>query len=178
MAIAGDTRHPTTPETPPEIGRKKKAGPPQGNVSGIKHAGRSTRQRFGLVHAKLGRRFAAAYGHCNQLRREVERLVRQHHGGISLSQQARIQSLLRCEESCRALELMIRDKADTIAADELRLHRHHIVQWSCQRDKILGELLGDLPADGKADVYAFYHEPEPPTSQPPTADAPAGQGDA
>ena len=61
----------------------------------VRHGCRS--QRHGLVHARLGKRFAAAYGHAGKLRRELERLLAERHGEIPLVEVARVQTVLRLE---------------------------------------------------------------------------------
>jgi hypothetical protein len=132
------------------------------NVNSIKHGQRSTRNRFGLVHRKLGQRFASAYGHCCQLRRAVERQVSDAQGSITLQQQALIQTLLRAEESCAAAEKLISENPQ-LTAEEIRLQRDAIMRWSQQRDNLLAKLLdGKREAMGSvADLYA-----QPPQTQP------------
>jgi hypothetical protein len=115
-----------------------------GNTNAVRHGQRSA--RHGLVHAKLGRRFAAAYGHAGKLRREIERLLVERHGSLSLVEQARIQSVLRLEEGARALERAIAENPKMEAA-ELRQQRFAIQQFSLQRDRLLSVL---LDGDGKA----------------------------
>ena len=119
----------------------------EGNVSSVKHGMYS--KRYGLVHAKLGQRFASAYGHCNQLRRRVEFLLRQRHGSVSLMQQAKVQSLLRLEEGVRACEKMMAE-APGMTAEEVRTQRYAIGQWTLQRDSLLAEL---LDVKGKSDPF-------------------------
>jgi len=133
---------------------------PLGNTNAVKHGLRS--KRYGLVHAKQGKRFASAYGHCNQLRREVESLVRQGHGGLSLLQLAKIQSLLRLEEGIRACEKVIAE-TPKMAPNEVRQTRWSISQWTMQRDSLLAELLGDC--GGKADPWALLDQKSPTPSQ-------------
>ena len=116
-------------------------GAPISNTNAVRHGQRSN--RHGLVHAKLGRRFASAYGHANSLRKAVEAQVKERHGGISLVQQAKIQSLLRLERALRALERAIATTPD-MAPDGLRpTARIAIQQWTLQRDRLLAELLGN-----------------------------------
>jgi len=122
-----------------------------GNTNSVKHGLRS--KRYGLVHAKLGKRFAAAYGHVNQLRRAVESHVVERHGGLSLLQQAKIQSLLRLEEGIRACEKLMAESPKMDAA-EVRQQRYAIAQWTCQRDSLLAELLGgDSPTANPWDIF-------------------------
>lgn len=123
----------------------KPMGPPQGNVNGVKHGLRS--KRHGLVHAKLGKRFANAYGHSNSLRKAVEALLRERHGCLSLLQQAKVQSLLRLEEGVRALEKTMVETPD-MDADGVLKARYAIAQWTVQRDTLLAELVGDGDVGG------------------------------
>lgn len=127
----------------------RRVGAPPGNVNAVKHGQRS--KRHGLVHAKLGRRFANAYGHANQLRKAVEALVTERHGSLSLLQQAKVQSLLRLEEGIRACEKLIAETPGMDAA-EVRQQRYAIAQWTIQRDSLLAALMGD--GDGPADPWA------------------------
>ena len=113
---------------------------PLGNTNAVRHGQRS--KRHGLVHAKLGRRFASAYGHCNSLRKAVEGLIRQQHGSITLVEQARVQSLLRLEEGIRAVEKMMADNP-SMGPEEVRSNRAAIAQWTLTRDNILAELVGN-----------------------------------
>ena len=117
---------------------------PDGNANAYRHGGRT--ERFGLAHARLGRKFATAYHDLNRLRAAVEGLLRQAHGELTVCQVGRIQTLIRLEESCRACELLIRQNPD-MPANELRQHRESIVRWSLQRDKLLGELLGAVASE-------------------------------
>lgn len=116
------------------------SGPRPGNVNAVRHGARS--DRGGIVLAKLGKRFAPAYRHAVQLRRAVESLISAKHGSVPLLAIAKISTLCRLEVSCRASELAIRDTPN-MTADELRQHRSMIVQWSCQRDRLLASLVGD-----------------------------------
>ena len=85
-----------------------------GNTNAVRHGCRS--QRHGLVHARLGKRFAAAYGHAGKLRRELERLPAQRHGEIPLVEVARVQTVLRPEQGARALERAIAENPKMDAA--------------------------------------------------------------
>ena len=136
-----------------------------GNVNAVRHGQRS--KRHGLVHAKLGRRFANAYGHANQLRKAVETLVAERHGSLSLLQQAKVQSLLRLEEGIRACEKLIAETPSMDAA-EVRQQRYAIAQWTIQRDSLLAALLGDAagPADPWAALAADLHRRRLPPSPP------------
>jgi len=131
---------------------------PIGNVNNVRHGMRS--KRHGLVHAKLGRRFANAYGHVNQLRKAVETLLVERHGSLSLLQQAKVQSLLRLEEGIRACEKAIAESPN-MKPDEVRQQRYAIAQWTMQRDSLLGELLGNAKAT--ADPWAVLDMPTMPT---------------
>ncbi len=119
---------------------------PEGNINAVRHGLRS--KRHGLVHAKLGRRFANAYGHANQLRKAVETLLVEKHGSLTLLQRAKVQSLLRLEEGIRACE---KSMAETpgMPPDEVRQQRWAIAQWTMQRDSLLAALLGDSNLSGK-----------------------------
>jgi len=121
-----------------------------GNVNAVRtgHRGRG----FGLVHAKLGRRFAGAYADVCKLGIAVERLVRQKHGSLSLWHAARIQTLQRIEESARAAEYSIHHNQE-MGPDELRQQRDAIVRWTQQRDNLLRELLGDDQKTGGTDLW-------------------------
>ena len=131
-----------------------------GNVNAVRHGQRS--KRHGLVHAKLGRRFANAYGHANQLRKAVRTLVAERHGSLSLLQQAKVQSLLRLEEGIRACEKLIaetpsigrRGGSPATLCDR---------EWTIQRDSLLAALLGDAagPADPWAALAADRAPPSP-----------------
>ena len=108
----------------------------------VRHGGRS--KRFGVVLARLGRRFRTSYVDACRLRTYIENLVREKHGELSLFQIARIQTIARLEQSARAVELSIRENPE-MPADELRQARHSICQWSRERDNLLAELLGNGP---------------------------------
>ena len=118
---------------------------PLGNSNALTSGRRSARP--GTVLARLGPKYSQPYVDVCRLRRKVESLLRAKHGGLTLMQSARVQTLCRLELNCRIAELGIRDKPD-MAVEELRAERSCIGQWSAQRDNILRELLGD----GKADV--------------------------
>lgn len=126
----------------------------KGNTNAVKHGLRS--KRHGLVHAKLGRRFASAYGHANTLRKAIESLLIERHGGLSLLQQAKVQSLIRLEEGIRACEKVI-SETPNMAPDEVRQQRYAIAHWTAQRDSMLAELLGD--ARGTADPWRVLNTP-------------------
>lgn len=143
-----------------DFGRREGAQP--GNTNRVTHGGRS--QRFGIVLARLGRKFRTSYVDVLRLRRELETILRQQHGELTLLQIARIQTVARLEQSSRALELSIREDQN-MAPDALRLARHQIVQWSCQRDRILSELLGgNVGADG-TDPWATLDATPPESPQ-------------
>ena len=108
-----------------------------GNTNALKSGRRSTRP--GTVLAVLGRRYSQAYRDVCRLRREVEAKLG-GRDGLTLYQAARLQSLCRLELNCRTAELSIRDGKP--AAADLRAERSLIAQWTCQRDRLLGELLG------------------------------------
>jgi hypothetical protein len=124
------------------------------NVNAVKHGMRS--KRFGIVHAKLGRRFAAAYFDTAKLRLKVEELAGLSHEGMDpkekLLKLAKVQSLIRAEEGCRACEAMIRSNPE-MSAEEIRQQRYAIQQFTRERDKLLGDLLGDGKAGSVGDVF-------------------------
>ncbi len=114
-----------------------------GNTNALKSGRRSTRP--GTVLAVLGRRYSQAYRDVCRLRREVEAKL----GGraaLSVFLAARLQCLCRLELGCRVSELTIRD--GKLPPEQLRAERSLIAQWTCQRDRLLGELLGNGKAAG------------------------------
>ncbi len=114
-----------------------------GNTNALKSGRRSARP--GTVLAVLGRRYSQAYRDVCRLRREVESKLG-GRDGLSLFQAARLQSLCRIELGCRVSELTIRD--GKLPPEQLRAERSLIAQWTCQRDRLLGELLGSGKAAG------------------------------
>lgn len=162
----------TSPEAPDDVaGKAPRRGPgaPFGNLNRVVHGQRSQRtKRSGLVHAHLGKRFASAYGHANILRKAIEKLIIEKYGSVSLLHQARIQTILRLEEGCRALELAIRDNPK-MGPEELRANRSSISQWTAQKDNALANLLGQQSA--VSDPWlAVDAMPRP----MPTSDTPSG----
>jgi len=150
--------------------QENRPGAPDGNVNALKNGMRSN--RHGLVHAKLSRKFGNAYGQINQLRKAIESLLIEKHGGVSLIQQAKIQSIVRLETGCRAVELTEREN-DSMDPEQLRAQRHSIAQWTRERDNLLSELLGNsceskdpwaaLDASSNA-VHTQADVPSPPES--------------
>ena len=126
-------------------------GAPSDNVNAIRHGGRS--RRHGVVLAKYGKRFSQAYSDSCRLRRQIETLLAGQHGSLNLTQQAKIQTLCRLEQSARASEMLTRDNPD-MSSDEVLRHRSMIVQWSAQRDNLLRDLLGDNV--GVSDPWAIF----------------------
>ncbi len=117
----------------------------------------------------LGRRYSQAYRDVCRLRREVEAKLG-GRDGLTLYQAARLQSLCRLELNCRTAELSIRDGKP--AAADLRAERSLIAQWTCQRDRLLGELLGNGKAAGSP--WDVLTEVQDIPGVPPAPDAPAG----
>ncbi|MFH1920159.1 MAG: hypothetical protein ABIP48_09780 [Planctomycetota bacterium] len=142
-----------------------------GNVNAVRHGHRS--KRHGVVLARLGRRFRGAYVDVLKLRLQVEILLRQRYGELSLIQVGRVQTLARLEQSARALELTIRE-TPSMPAEELRGARHSICSWSRERDNILTELLGGKAVNG-SDVWATLEQPQ---AQPAPEHQPAAESDS
>jgi hypothetical protein len=141
------------------------AGQPE-NTNALSSGRRSARP--GTVLARLGPRYSQCYRDVLRLRRGVESLLRRQHGGVTLLQGARVQSLCRLELNCRIAEQGVRDNP-AMAPEQLRAERSLIAQWTCQRDNLLARLLGD--GAGTADPWAALLAPATPGS------GPAGQTD-
>ncbi len=89
------------------------------------------------------------------LRHTVEVRIKQRTGRLTPWQAGRVQTLLRLEESSRALELEIRLKGADMSTSDIRANRESVVRWSLQRDNILAELLGsDATSGSDDDVWA------------------------
>jgi hypothetical protein len=88
--------------------------------------------------------------------------------------------LCRLELNCRTAELSIRD--GKLPPAELRAERSLIAQWTCQRDRLLGELLGNGKAVGSPwDALDAERHQDGPAATPPALDATAatvGDGEA
>lgn len=123
-------------------------GAPTGNVNAVKHGARS--KRAGIVLAKLGDGLEQAYMDASKLRQAIEAEVSQKRGSLSILDRAKIQTICRLELSARASEMAIR-KDSKMLGDQLRLQREAIVKWTLQRDKLMGELLGDVAGSGSGD---------------------------
>jgi hypothetical protein len=120
-----------------------------GNTNAVRHGGRS--RRSGVVLARLGRRFNSAYVDSLRLRRKVDALLKSRYGTLTLLQDAKINTVCRLEQSCRACELLI-STTPAMPAEEIARQRSLICQWSCQRDNLLSVLLGD--SAGVADPWS------------------------
>lgn len=136
-----------------------------GNTAAVKHGGRSP--RYGIVFAKLGKRFAPAYHDVCRMRKHLERLVIERLGSVQLMERCKIQTICRLEMSVRSCEMTIRDNPE-MAPEEISRQRALICQWSCQRDNAISELLGEQrPTSGPdwAGVMSGRYD-RPTASQP------------
>jgi hypothetical protein len=141
---------------------------PIGNINGATHGRRSSRP--GVVLARLGKRYSQIYQDVLRLRRGVESILKQNHGGVTLLQAAKVQSLCRLELSCRIAEQTLRD-TPTLPSEQIQQTRHSIGQWSCQRDNLLAALLGD--SGGAIDPWAALDQARQNAQQARTCDPPA-----
>jgi hypothetical protein len=93
-----------------------------------------------------------------RLRKGVESILRAKHGQIGIIQAARVQSLCRIELSARIAEQSIRDDPK-LTADELRVQRLAIGQWTRERDGLLAKLVGEDVGTAAADPASLYAMP-------------------
>jgi hypothetical protein len=77
---------------------KPAGGPPLGNTNSVKHGGSS--KRHSMVLTNLGKRFPSVYFAVLRLRRELEALVVEARGGVSLGDAALINEAC-CHEMTR-----------------------------------------------------------------------------
>lgn len=99
----------------------------------------------------------------NTLRRELEASLVRQFGSVSLVQQGKIQSILRLEESCRALERSMAESPPEFP-EQVKSGREAIFRWTFQRDRLLTELFGggkatDTGADS-ADPWSALDYPD------------------
>ena len=126
----------------------------------VRHGQRSQRaNRNGLVHAKLGRRFGNQYGACNSLRKAIEAKLKEWHGSVGLAERGKVQTIVRLEESCRALEKAMCDTPG-MSAEEIRLNRESVTRWSQQRDNLLGSLLDNGNGTAHGSPWDVLLEPQ------------------
>lgn len=165
----GSLEQGVTPDsgTPSEVTPPRSRGAQPGNLNAMRHGGRARQARVGFVLASLGRRERVAYLHSRTIRKAVEALLIDRQGGnITRMQDARIQTLLRLEMSCRVAEKDMKENQDMEPKERARM-RGLICDWSLKRDAILLELIGDGADPGgknaAADVWATVGEsvPEP-----------------
>lgn len=136
-----------TPELvqPPDVASPRSRGAQPGNLNALRHGGRARQERVGFVLAALSERDRSAYVHSRTIRKALELLLLARQDGvITRYQDARIQSLLRLELSCRTVERAMRDDPEMGPADRAR-YRKLVCDWTLQRDAILFELIGDAP---------------------------------
>ncbi len=135
--------------------------------------------RPGTVLPRLGPRYSQVYADVCRLRKAVERTLGRKHTELSLVEGARLQSLCRLEMNCRIAEQGIRETPDMSPA-ELRSMRSCIATWTVQRDKMLGELLGNGngPAAGAGnDPWAALDSPQDVPQDAPPSPETARRGD-
>lgn len=164
----GSLEQGVTPDsgTPSDGAPPRSRGAQPGNLNAMRHGGRARQERVGFVLAALGAKDRTAYVHARTIRKALDKLILAKQGEITKYQDARIQTLLRLELSCRTTERAMREDSDMGPADRAKL-RKLICDWSIERDKILLELIGDgADSGGKnaaADVWATVGEsvPEP-----------------
>ena len=135
-----------------------------GNFCALKNGSRAKPDRAGMMLARLGRRYGGAYCAVNRLRKALETHITGRNGRITLVETSKIQTITRLEASCRVLESSIRKNEDMDPA-ELHKCRHSIVQWSCQRDRLLAELLGEA-ATVDGDPWASLDNGQTPQESP------------
>lgn len=102
---------------------------------------RNAGDRFGFGLGRVGRRFASCYAAGIELRRQLERAVRQRVGRLELSHVSRVQSAVRLEVTARILELET-SKTPNLSLGQLMEARKLLAQICQQRDSIIAELLG------------------------------------
>ncbi len=125
----------------------------------------------------MGPKYSQAYADVCRLRKAIERTLGRKHGQLTLIQGARVQSLCRLELNCRIAEQTIRD-TPAMPSKELASTRSLIAQWTCQRDKMLAELLGNGKGTAASDPAALYAMPANEQEEQDDPQAVQGQDDA
>jgi len=135
---------------------KGKAGGAIGNSNSIRHGNYS--RRYGVVLARIGRKYAGVYHDLCRFRRSLENLVMEIRGKVTLSDTAKIQSACRHEASCRLVEKMLYENPDLKPAEIIK-HRESLGRWTAQRDKAIFDILGK-DADTADSVSSLYDDPD------------------